>query len=49
MPDDTACAPGAKTSLLFTDVAGDTINRLDSLPFGFGRGLAYSASDTDGL
>ena len=45
--DDTAFAPSGKTFLLFTDVAGDTIYRLDSPPFGFEPGVAYSASDTD--
>ena len=47
--DDTAFAPSGKTFLLFTDVSGDTIYRLDSPPFGFEPGTAYSASDTDGL
>jgi len=47
--DDTAFAPSEKTFLLFSDVAGDKIYRLDSPPFGFEPGVAYSASDTDGL
>jgi hypothetical protein len=47
--DDTAFARGGKTFLLFTDLAGDTIYRLDSPPFGFEPGVAYSASDSDGL
>jgi len=47
--DDTAFARAGKTFLLFTDLAGDTIYRLDSLPFGFEPGVAYSASDSDGL
>ncbi len=47
--DDTAFAPKGKTFLLFTDVAGDTIYRLDSPPFGFEPGAPYSASDTEGL
>jgi hypothetical protein len=47
--DDTAFAPAAKTFLLFTDLAGNTIYRLDSPPFGFEPGVAYSASDSDGL
>lgn len=47
--DDTAFARGGKAFLLFTDLAGDTIYRLDSSPFGFEPGVAYSASDTDGL
>lgn len=47
--DDTAFARGGDTFLLFTDLAGDTIYRLDSPPFGFEPGVAYSASDSDGL
>jgi hypothetical protein len=47
--DDTALVPNGKTVLLFTDVAGDAIYRLDSPPFGFEPGVAYSASDTDGF
>ena len=47
--DDTTFAPKGNTFLLFTDIAGDTIYRLDSPPFGFEPGVAYSASDTDGL
>jgi hypothetical protein len=47
--DGTAIVPNGKTILLFTDVAGDTIYRLDSPPFGFELGVAYSASDTDGF
>lgn len=47
--DDTAFAPSGRTFLLFSDVAGDTVYRLDSGPFGFEPGVAYSASDTDGL
>jgi hypothetical protein len=47
--DDTAFARGGKTFLLITDLAGDTIYRLDSPPFAFEPGVAYSASDTDGL
>ena len=47
--DDTAFARGGETFLLFTDLAGDTIYRLDSSPFGFEPGVAYSASDSDGL
>jgi len=45
--DDTTFAPAGHTFLLFTDLAGDTIYRLDSPPFGFEPGVAYSASDTD--
>lgn len=47
--DATAFAPSGKTFLLFSDVAGNTIYRLDSPMFGFEPGTAYSASDTDGL
>jgi hypothetical protein len=47
--DDTTFAPAGDTFLLITDVAGDTIYRLDRPSFGFELGTAYSASDTDGL
>ena len=47
--DDTSFARGGETFLLFTDLAGDAIYRLDSPPFGFEPGVAYSASDSDGL
>jgi hypothetical protein len=52
--DDTAFAPSAHASLLVTDVAGGTgsngaIYRIDTGPFGFEPGVAYSASDTLGL
>ena len=47
--DDTTFARGGNTFLLFTDLAGDTIYRLDCPPFGFEPGVAYSASDSDGL
>lgn len=47
--DDTAFAPSARAFLLFSDAAGDKIYRLDSPPLGFEPGVAYSASDTDGL
>lgn len=47
--DDTAFASGGNTFLLITDLAGDTIYRLDCPPFGFEPGVAYSASDSDGL
>jgi hypothetical protein len=47
--DDTAFAPAGNTFLLFSDLSGDTIYRLDSPPFGFEPGVAYSASDSDGL
>jgi hypothetical protein len=47
--DDTAFAPNGRSFLLFSDVAGDTIYRLDRPIFGFEAGTAYSASDTTGI
>jgi hypothetical protein len=47
--DDTAFAPDPKAFLLLTDVGAGIIYRLDSTPFGFEPGTAYSASDTLGL
>ena len=47
--DDTAFAPGDRSFLLVSDVAGDTIYRLDRPVFGFEPGTAYSASDTAGI
>ena len=47
--DDTAFAPGGRSFLLVSDVAGDTIYRLDRPVFGFEPGTAYSASDTAGI
>jgi hypothetical protein len=47
--DDTAFAPDSRACLLVTDLAGNTIYRIDSVPFGFEPGAAYSASDTSGL
>jgi len=47
--DDTAFAPSGRTYLLFSDVAGDTVYRLDRSVFGFEAGTAYSASDTAGI
>jgi len=44
--DDTAFAPNLNAFLLFTDVSGDTVYRLDRAPFGFEPGTAYSGSDT---
>jgi hypothetical protein len=44
--DDTAFVPDARTFLLLSDVAGDTIYRLDRSSFGFEPGTAYSSSDT---
>jgi hypothetical protein len=47
--DDTAFAPDVRSFMLVTDLAGDAIYRIESLPFGFEPGTAYSASDTAGL
>jgi hypothetical protein len=47
--DDTAFAPEGRSSLLFSDVGGDTIYRLDAPTFGFEPGTAYSTSDTLGI
>jgi hypothetical protein len=47
--DDTAFAPDPKAFLLATDLAGDTIYRIDGGTFGFEPGTAYSASDTAGI
>ena len=47
--DDTAFAPNGQTFLLLSDVAGDTIYRLDRPVFGFVPGTAYSASDSVGI
>ena len=47
--DDTALAPNPKAFLLLTDVNAGVIYRVDSGPFGFEPGTAYSASDTLGL
>jgi hypothetical protein len=47
--DDTAFAPEVRSFMLVTDLAGDAIYRVESLPFGFEPGTAYSASDTAGL
>jgi len=47
--DDTAFAPNPKAFLLLTDVGAGVIYRIDSEPFGFEPGTAYSASDTLGL
>jgi hypothetical protein len=47
--DDTAFAPNPKAFLLLTDVNAGVIYRIDSGPFGFEPGTAYSASDTVGL
>lgn len=47
--DDTAFASNPKAFLLLTDVNAGVIYRIDSGPFGFEPGTAYSASDTLGL
>jgi len=48
--DDTAFAPSSpRTFLLAADINGDTVYRIDSDPFGFEPGVAYSGSDTDGI
>ena len=47
--DDTVFVPNRSTFLLFSDVAGDTIYRLDRPVFGFEAGTPYSASDTAGI
>lgn len=48
--DDTAFAPSSpRTFLLASDINGDTVYRIDSDPFGFEPGVAYSGSDTAGI
>jgi hypothetical protein len=47
--DDTQFAPASAAFMLFSDVAGDAIYRLDSGPFGFEPGTAYCGSDTTGV
>jgi hypothetical protein len=47
--DDTQFAPASAAYMLFSDVAGDTIYRLDSGPFGFEPGIGYCGSDTTGV
>jgi hypothetical protein len=47
--DDTTFASSSRGYLLFSDVSGDTVYRVDSDPFGFEPGTAYSASDTLGF
>ena len=47
--DDTAFAPDARAFLLVSDLNGNVIYRIDSGPFGFEPGAAYSASDTSGI
>jgi hypothetical protein len=47
--DDTAFAPEGRSFLLFSDVSGNTIYRMDDPGFGFEPGTAYSTSDTLGI
>jgi hypothetical protein len=47
--DDTAFAPASAAYMLFSDVSGDIIYRLDGGPFGFAPGTAYCGSDTTGV
>lgn len=47
--DDTAFVPGGASFMLFSDVAGDTVYRLDRPLLGFEPGTAYSTSDTTGV
>jgi hypothetical protein len=47
--DDTAFAPDPHAFMLFSDVQGDTIYRIDAGQFGFEPGTAYSTSDTAGI
>lgn len=47
--DDTAFAPRGRSFALFSDVAANTVYRLDSPMFGFEPGTAYSTSDTAGI
>jgi hypothetical protein len=47
--DDTAFVPSGAAYMLFSDVKGDTIYRLDSGSFGFSPGIPYSGSDTTGV
>jgi len=47
--DDTAFAPRGQSFMLFSDVNGNTVYRLDASTFGFEPGTAYSTSDTAGI
>jgi hypothetical protein len=47
--DDTAFVPNGASFMLFSDVKGDTVYRLDSPLLGFEPGTAYSTSDTTGI
>jgi hypothetical protein len=46
--DDTAFA-SRSAFLLASDINGNTVYRIDSAPFGFEPGVAYSGSDTAGI
>jgi len=47
--DDTAFVPNPHAYMLFSDVQGGTIYRIDNHQFGFEPGTAYSTSDTVGF
>ena len=47
--DDTGFAPNPKAFMLVSDVNAGAIYRIDSRPFGFEPGTAYTTSDTLGL
>jgi hypothetical protein len=47
--DDTAFVPSGASFMLLSDVAGDTVYRLDRPLLGFEPGTAYSTSDTTGV
>ena len=48
--DDTTFASSSRRSfLLAADINGNTVYRIDSSPFGFEPGVAYSDSDTTGI
>jgi hypothetical protein len=47
--DDTAFASNLRSFLLFSDVGGDAVYRIDNSTFGFEPGAAYSTSDTAGI
>jgi hypothetical protein len=48
--DDTAFASSSRRAfLLFSDLSNGNVYRIDSPPFGFEPGVAYSASDTAGV
>jgi hypothetical protein len=47
--DDTQFVPSQASYMLFSDVSGDAVYRLDSPLLGFAPGVAYSTSDTAGI